>query len=351
MLDKLFLQILNMSFNASFVILAVFVVRLLLKKVPHVISYALWAVVLFRLVCPFSFESTISLLPINVNPIPQEILYQQTPQINTGIPILNDSVNVVLPTATPENSMNPMQGIVAIGTFLWLCGIVALVIYSVISLLMLKRKLGGGIYDGESIYLAEGLVSPFVIGLFRAKIYLPAHLTADEKRYILLHEQTHIKRLDHLVKVVSFAVLCLHWFNPLVWVAFFLYGKDMEMSCDEAVIKKLGTEVKKDYSFSLLTLATGRRIVGGSPLAFVEGDTKSRIKNVLNYKKPVFWMVVVAMIVVVAVGIGLMANPREPFPVTNTIYNTKLSEVQKAEITTRYQLDAGSNIFETKFHV
>lgn len=351
MFEKLFLQILNMSFTASFVILAVIVARLLLKKAPRVISYALWAVVLFRLICPFSFESAISLLPIHTNPIPQEITYQQTPQINTGIPIVNDSVNAVLPAATPDASINPLQGWLAIGTFLWLCGIAVLAIYSTASLLLLKRKLRSAIWENENVYFAEGLASPFVMGLFRPKIYLPASLTDNEKRYILLHEQTHIKRLDHVVKILGFAVLCLHWFNPLVWIAFFLCGKDMEMSCDEAVIKRLGSEIKKEYSSSLLALATGRRIVGGSPLAFGEGDTKSRIKNVLNYKKPAFWVIAVAIIAVMAVGIGLAVNPKAALPAVNTIYSTKLTEVQKAEITSRYQLDVGSNIFETKFHV
>lgn len=316
MFEKLFLQILNMSFTASFVILAVIVVRLLLKKAPRVISYALWAVVLFRLICPFSFESAVSLLPINANPIPQGIVYQQTPQINTGIPIVNDSVNAVLSAATPAASMNPLQGWLAIGTFLWLVGIAVLTIYSVVSLLLLKRKLRGAICENENVYFAEGLASPFVMGLFRPKIYLPANLTDNEKRYILLHEQTHIKRLDHVVKIAGFAVLCLHWFNPLAWIAFFLCGKDMEMSCDEAVIKRLGSEIKKEYSSSLLALATGRRIVGGSPLAFGEGDTKSRIKNVLNYRKPAFWMIVVSIIAVVAVGVGLISNPKsEPLPI------------------------------------
>lgn len=311
MLEKIFLQILNMSFTASFVILAVMAARLLLKKAPHIISYALWAVVLFRLVCPFSFESAISLLPVQANPIPQGIVYQQTPQINTGIPVLNNSVNAVLPAPSPGDSMNPMQGIVAMGTLLWLVGIAALALYSVISLLRLKRQLRDAIPEDEMVYLAHGLGSPFVMGLFHPKIYLPASLTHAEKRYILLHEQTHIRRLDHLVKIVSFAVLCLHWFNPLVWLAFFLCGKDMEMSCDESVIKQLGSEVKKDYSSSLLSLATGRRIVGGSPLAFGEGDTKSRIKNVLNYKRPAFWVVMVSVLAVVVIGVGLMANPQQ----------------------------------------
>lgn len=307
MLESLFLQILNMSFTASFVILAVIVARLLLKKAPKIFSYALWSVVLFRLVCPFSFESAVGLL--GTKAIPDNIGYMQTPQISTGIPMLNDSINAVLPAATPAASMNPMQGIVAIGAFLWLCGVAALVLYSVASLLLLKRKLQGAFCEGGNLYYAEGLSSPFVLGLFRPKIYLPANLTEDETQYILLHEQTHIRRLDHVAKLVGFAALCLHWFNPLAWVAFFLFGRDMELSCDEAVIKKLGSNVKKSYSSSLLTLATGRRILGGSPLAFGEGDTKSRIKNVLNYKKSTFWVIAVAIVAVVALAIVLVSNP------------------------------------------
>lgn len=311
MLEKIFLQILNMSFTASFVIAAVMAVRLLLKKVPRIVSYALWAVVLFRLVCPFSFESSISLLPVKANPIPQELVYQQTPQINIGIPVMNNRINAVLPAPKPGDSMNPLQAWLAAGTFLWLCGIAALLIYSVTSMLLLKRKLHGALCQGKNVYLAKALTSPFVMGLLRPKIYLPANLTEREKQYILLHERTHIKRLDHVIKIVSFAVLCLHWFNPLVWTAFFLCAIDMEMSCDEAVIKRLGSQVKKDYASTLLALTTGRHIIGGSPLAFGEGDTKKRIKNILNYKKPAFWMSISSLLVVIIIGISLITNPQQ----------------------------------------
>lgn len=160
----------------------------------------------------------------------------------------------------------------------------------------LQKRLKNAVRERDNIYLAEHLETPFVMGIIRPRIYLPASLTDKEKRYIILHEEMHIKRFDHIVKIFSFFVLCLHWFNPLVWAAFFISGKDMEMSCDEAVIKQLGSNVKKEYSASLLTLATGRRVIGGTPLAFGEGDTKGRIKNVLNYKKPAFWVVVLAVI-------------------------------------------------------
>ncbi len=307
MLEALFLQILNMSFAASVVMLAVMAARLLLKRAPKIFSYMLWGVVLFRLVCPFSFESAIGLLKTNV--IPPNISYMPAPKINTGIPIINDSINSVLPAATPAASINPMQSLVAIGMFLWLCGIAVLVIYSVVSLLVLKRRVENAVWEGENIYCSEGLVSPFVLGFFRPKIYLPSNIAQDEKQYILLHEQTHIKRLDYVIKPLFFAALCLHWFNPLVWVSFFLFDRDMELSCDEAVIKKLGSDIKKDYSSSLLTLATGKRILGGSPLAFGEGDTKARIKNVLHYRKPALWVVAVAIVAVATLTVVLVSSP------------------------------------------
>lgn len=312
MLEKLFLQILNMSFTGGIVIVFVLFFRLLLKKAPKVFSYGLWAVALFRLVCPFSFESAFSLLPTKPSPISQDIVSMQTPRIDTGILVLNNAVNSVFPAATPEASVNPLQIWVYIGSLLWVLGMVLLFIYSIATLAKLKKRLQTATICEKNIFVSNRIDTAFVVGVFHPRIYLPAALSDSERRsYVLLHEQTHIRRLDHVVKLLSFLVLCVHWFNPLVWLAFFLCGKDMELSCDEAVIKRLGNDVKKDYSTSLLTLATGRRMVGGTPLAFGEGDTKGRIKNVLSYKKPAFWVVVVAMAAVIVLAIGLMSNPGE----------------------------------------
>lgn len=311
MLEKVFLQILNMSFTTSIVIACVLIVRMLLQKTPKVFSYALWSVVLFRLICPFSFESMFSLLPTKVNPISQDIVYMQIPKIDTGIEAISNSVNVILPTATPQVSVNPLQIWLIIGGRLWLLGAAVLLIYSLVTLLRLKKHLQDATLCQDNIFTSSKIDTAFVMGVFRPKIYLPSNLNDTEQSYILLHEQTHIKRLDHIVKLMSFLVLCIHWFNPFVWIAFFLSGKDIEMSCDEAVIKRLGNEVKKDYSTSLLTLATGRRIMGCTPLAFGEGDTKFRVKNVLKYKKPAFWVVLVSVIAVVFVVIGLTTNPKD----------------------------------------
>lgn len=349
MLDEIFFQILNMSLTSAFVILFVLLARLLLKKAPKVFSYALWAVVLFRLVCPFSFESVISLLPEKSEPITPEVLYSQelpeipVPEFQGGfdiphedfiyeeepfVPVVSDVPEISdVPEAPAEPEVSTMQVLTFAGIALWLAGIAALLVYSGVSLIKLKKRLKTAVNNDGNVYISDCLTTPFVIGVFRPRIYLPANLSEEETRYILLHERTHIRRLDHIVKIVSYLVLCVHWFNPLVWIAFFLSGKDMEMSCDEAVIKKLGGGVKKDYSTSLLALATGKRIVGGSPLAFGEGNTKSRIKNVLSYKKPAFWVIIIALVGVAILTVGLITNP-----VSNRNAEVDLSDIEELNI-------------------
>ena len=312
-MSELFINVLNMSLTASYVILFVMLVRLLLKKAPKVISYALWAVVAFRLIIPFSFESIFSLMPRNVNivPIPYDIIYQQSPQINSGIKVVDSFVSQLLPTPTNGASVNPLQIYLGIGANIWLIGVIALLVYSLVSILILKRQLKSAKLIEENIYESKNIKTPFVLGLVRPKIYLPAGLNASERSYILLHEQTHIHRKDNIIKVLAFLILSIHWFNPLVWHAFMLMGTDMELSCDERVLKQLNNEdIKKAYANSLLSFATERHNFTGSPLAFGEGNVRGRIINVLNYRKPVFWVVVVSIIVVVAISIGLGSNPK-----------------------------------------
>lgn len=311
-MSELFLTILNMNLTASYVILFVIFIRLLLKRAPKFISYALWAVVAFRLIIPFSFESIFSLMPghTNVVPISHDIIYQQSSQINSGIGVVDSFVNNSLPAPTIGASMNPLQIYVEIGAYIWILGIIALLVYSLVSVLILKRQLKNAQLIEKNIFQARNLKTPFVLGLIKPKIYLPDRLNATERSYILLHEQTHICRKDHIIKVLAFLTLSVHWFNPLVWTAFILMSTDMELSCDERVLKEMNEDIKKPYANSLLSLATGRYILNGSPLAFGEGNVRGRIKNVLNYKRPRFWVIVLAIVVVTAVGIGLMTNPK-----------------------------------------
>ena len=328
-MHRLFPIVCNMSLTASVVILAVLAVRLLLRRAPKVFSYALWAVVLFRLLCPVSITSAVSLLGALGAPaqertavtsvveyVPADIVRDMAPAVTPlpqepfpaepGENIVGTAPSVTQPDAAP---VSPLSGPVAVLTLTWLTGMALLLLYSVISLLRLRRRLVGAVRLEDNIYLADHIPSPFVMGLFRPKIYLPSTLTETERGYILRHEQYHLRRRDHVVKFLSFLALCVHWFNPLVWAAFILAGKDMEMSCDEAVVRELGEDIRADYSASLLSLATGRRIVAGMPLAFGEGDTGSRIRNLLNWKRPRPWVMAVCAVVCVGLIALCAANP------------------------------------------
>ena len=317
LLSNLFIAVVNMSITASYAILFVLAARLLLKKAPRIFSYSLWSVVLFRLICPFSFSSALSFLRVAAgNPrktgyIPSNIGMMAQPQVNTGISMADSAVNASLPAATPFASVNPMQIILFAFSAIWAFGIVSLLIYSVISYLMLKHKIRTAIPVTNNILECENIASPFVLGILKPRIYLPAGLKDAERSYILEHEQAHIRRFDYLIKPLAFLALCIHWFNPLAWVSFMLMTKDMEMSCDERVLRKLGTDIKKDYSTSLLSLAVGTGMVNASPLAFGESNVKARIKNVLNYRKPAFWVIIAAVLIVSVVGTGLAANPKD----------------------------------------
>ena len=337
MLEKMFLQVLNMSYIGGIVIVFVLAARLFLKKAPKIFSYSLWAVALLRLLFPISFESMISLIPVNPEPISSDILYTNVPQVDTGIPGVDYIVNSSLPAGTVHGSVNPMQIWVNIGAILWVVGISILLIYSLVSLIRLKRKLKNAINDRDNIYLLSGLGTPFVLGIIRPRIYLPISLSKSEKDCILLHEQTHIRRFDHVFRIIGYLTLCIHWFNPLVWIAFFVSGRDMEMSCDEAVIRKLGDGVKKEYSSSLLSLTAGRGPLRATPLAFGEGDTKGRIRNVMNYKKPVFWVIIIAAIGIAALSFGFLSNPKNETLTVEDYANRYVEQVIEGYEEVEYQ--------------
>lgn len=322
-MESLFISVLNMSLTASYVIGAVMLVRLFLKKAPKIISYALWAVAGLRLVIPFTFESIFSLIPFRSQPISQTAALGENVSFGSSagaaLEAIGDAANGGLGTITVHLGKTAdgypitteayhSEVWLMFGSYLWIIGIAVLLIYSVVSIILLNRRLHVATLIEDNIYEAENLKTPFVLGFFRPKIYIPSGLSEEEKSYIILHEQTHIRRFDHLVKMVAFFILCVHWFNPLVWVAFQLMGADMEMSCDERVLKEMGSKIKQAYSTSLLSLATGRRLINGSPLAFGEGNVKGRIKNILNFKKPAAWVMVVSIILVVALIIGFTSN-------------------------------------------
>lgn len=318
-MEQLFISVLNMSLTAGITILVVLIIRLMLKRAPKIFSYALWAVVLFRLLCPFSFSSAVSLLGFlrapnveqgKIEYIPENIGLMEQPAVNLPVSAVENAVNDSMPAPGIGDSVNPMQIVTLVGAYIWLIGIAIMLVYGVAAYLRLRSRLKTAVHERDNIFYSSDIPTPFVCGIFVPRIYLPATLGDEEKQYILLHEQLHIKRGDHILRIVSFLALCLHWFNPLVWLAFFTSGKDMEMSCDEAVVSKIGSGVKKEYSASLLALASGRKIVPGIPLAFGEGETGSRIKNILKYKKPAKIAAAAIAVVCILAVIALAANPR-----------------------------------------
>ena len=318
-------MVLNMSLTASVIIGCVLLARLALRRAPRIFSYALWAVVLFRLLCPVSLSTEFSLLGLLDTPtqgsgqhttaveyVPYDVAH--TPELEVQLPVppaVNDAVNTALPQEHAALGADPLEGPLAIATLIWLAVMLAMAAYSVVSLLRLRRQLVGAVPLEGNVWLADHIRSPFVLGLLRPRIYLPSSLPERERAYILLHEQHHIRRLDHVVKLLAFLALCIHWFNPLVWVSFVLLERDMEMSCDEAVLKRLGADIRADYSASLLSLATGRRIIAGTPLAFGEGNTRSRVQNVLRWRKPRQGLVLLAAAACVLVIAACAANPRQ----------------------------------------
>ncbi|MBR5528054.1 MAG: hypothetical protein IKV97_03555 [Clostridia bacterium] len=309
-MNILFLKTVNASITASWLILAVIILRLFLKKTPKWIRVALWGVVAFRLVCPFSFESTFSLIP-SAETIPLNIETNMAPTIHSGIDIINKTVNPqIIHSNTPADgaSINPLQITVGIFENLWILGIALMLIYSVISYAKLRRKVRTAVRYKDNIFLTENVVSPFVLGIIKPRIYMPFTMASDAE-YIIAHELAHLSRMDHLWKPMGFAILTIHWFNPLMWLAYVLLCRDIELACDEKVIKKLNCNERADYTQTLLACSINRRMIAACPLAFGEIGVKARIRSVLHYKKPSFWIVISAFIICAAVAFCFLTDP------------------------------------------
>lgn len=308
----IFLKIVNMSISASWIALAVLILRLLLKKAPKWITVLLWGIVAVRLVCPFNFESVMSLIP-STETISTDIMIDKTPTIDSGIPVINNTINPIISSSfapDPVASANPLQILIPILSIVWIVGIVILLVYTAISYLRVKRKIDTAVLLRNNIYQSESVVSPFVLGIIKPKIYLPFNMNEQDMEHVIAHEQAHIRRKDHLWKPLGFLILTIHWFNPLMWLGYVLLCRDIELACDEKVIKELNTEQKADYSQALLTCSVNRRMIAACPLAFGEVGVKNRVKSVLNYKKPAFWIIVIAVVTSVIVAVCFLTNPR-----------------------------------------
>ena len=309
-----FPDLLDVSMTAGIVILFVICARLLLRRVPKIFSYALWAVVLLRLLVPISVESPVSVIPepptisnrVEVNEVLPEVEFE-TPKDQEGNAWHAENTLPGEPMVQTSTTI-PAETYIASA---WLLGIAIMVLYSIISYWQLRKKVQVAIAIHKGIYLADDIATPFVMGIFQPTIYLPATLEETERKYIIAHEQHHIRRGDHIFKALGFLALTIHWFNPLVWVAFVLAGRDMEMSCDEAVIRKLGADIRADYSASLLNLATGHRLFSITPLAFGEGNPTKRVRNLANWKKSTLWVIVLCVILCSVLAVCLLTDPPE----------------------------------------
>ncbi|AET67225.1 antirepressor regulating drug resistance protein [Desulfosporosinus orientis DSM 765] len=334
-LQDVFLAVLNMSITAGYAILFVLLARLLLKKTSKIFSYCLWGVVLFRLISPVSFSFALSFFGFmkkdSMEHIPAGIGMMAQPQVDLGVDYVSQAVTSSLPAATPIASANPMQIILFIASLIWALGVLSLLAYSLVSYGLLKRKVSQSILVRDNIWECHAIQSPFVLGFLKPKIYLPPGFSEGEKSYILKHEEIHIRRYDYLIKPLAYFLLCLHWFNPLVWLSFILMTKDMEMSCDEAVIKELGKEIKQDYSRSLLSLALSHKMISGSPLAFGEGSAKSRIKNILNYKQPTFWGMLAGAAGILILSLGLISNPQSSQSASESLNINHAAKISAAQ--------------------
>lgn len=311
LISEVFLKIINMSISASWLVLAVLLLRLVLKKAPKWVSVLLWGIVAVRLICPFSIESMLSLIP-SAETISPEIMMDWTPEVSTGIGSLDTVVNPIISESfapKPYASANPLQILIPVAAIVWLAGIAAMLLYTAVSYLLLCRKVATAVLLRNNIYQSENVDSPFVLGIIKPKIYLPFRMDGKNLEHVIAHEESHIRRKDHWWKPLGFLLLAIHWFNPLMWLGYILLCRDIELACDEKVIKEMDNEAKADYTQALVACSVNRRSIAACPLAFGEVGVKQRVKSVMNYKKPAFWIIVTAVLACVIVAVCFLTNP------------------------------------------
>ncbi len=334
-MEKIFIELLNMSITASWLVFVILLLRLIFKKAPKSITVVLWALVGLRLICPFSVESVLSLVP-SAETIPLDILYSKNPTIHTGVGLLNSSINPVISESlapNPGDSVNPMQVIMYIASYIWIIGMIAMILYVFLSYWRIHRKIREAVRMRDNVWMCDKIATPFILGVFRPQIYLPSNVKENDVPYILAHEMAHIKRHDHWWKPLGFALLTIHWFNPMIWIAYILLCRDIELACDEKVIKEMGIEIKKSYSEALINCSIPRKTIAACPLAFGEVGVKERVKTVLNYKKPAFWIVLCAITVCVIIAVCFMTNPKGNKVLgDDTQFDTQQENIQETKI-------------------
>lgn len=325
-MENVFLELFNMSITASWLVIAVIVFRFLFKKAPKSLRVIMWGLVALRLVCPFSLESVLSIIP-STEFVPSEIVYSDSSADVSGAEIFNaignnpvnydlgiqDGSVVFTEYSAPDgNTVNPLLIITYIASIVWVVGMAIMLLYTLISYLRILKKVREATPLKENIWICDNISTPFILGLLKPRIFLPSSMNEQDTEFVIAHEKAHLKRRDHIWKPLGFALLTVYWFNPVLWAAYVLLCRDIELACDEKVIKEMGTEIKKSYSDALINCSVPRKMISACPLAFGETGVKGRIKSVLNYKKPAFWVIVVAVVAVLITTICFMTNPEKP---------------------------------------
>lgn len=333
-MDTAFLNLLNMSITASWIALAVILFRFLLKKAPKFLTVILWGLVGLRLCLPFSLESIFSLVP-SAQTIPNDIFYADAPAIQSGIPVIDNAINPVLSDSFAPNiggSINPIQVATYICAIVWAIGVFAMLAYALISFFRIKRQVREAALLNDNIWVCDRIDTPFILGVVMPRIYLPSAMQESDIKYVIAHEKAHLKRYDHLWKPLGFLLLSLHWFNPIIWIAYVLLCRDIEGACDEKVIKENGTEIKKPYSQALINCSVTRKNINACPLAFGETGVKSRVKGVLNYKKPTFWVVLVGVVALIITAVCFLTTPTDTTDIKKPNSSININEELSIEV-------------------
>lgn len=329
-----FLKLLNLSISASWLVLAVLVLRLGSKRSPKWMNVLLWGIVALRLVLPFSIESALSLIPSAETVSPAAVQFAPAPTITSGVSVIDNAVNPSLSehfAAVPGMSVNPLYVWTEIAGWVWLIGLGAMLLYMLVSYLRLRRRVSVSLPIQENIYLCDAISSPFILGIVKPRIYLPSGLDEVQRQNVLAHERAHLARYDHWWKPLGFALLAVYWFKPLLWLAYALLCRDIELACDERVIRTMDESAVKTYSTVLLACSMPHKAVISCPLAFGEVGVKERVRNALHYKKPAFWVVAASAIVCIAVAVCFLTNPEHE--TMKWAKNLRVDDVVRVELT------------------
>lgn len=311
-MGALFVDFLNISITASYIILAVILIRLIFPKIPRKFICVLWAIAGIRLVLPFSIESIFSLIPSaeTIQPVAGN---HRGVIVNSGISAIDTPVNEYLGDRYYEGvtvTANLKDTVIAVAAVVWAVGIAAILIYGIISYIRVKKTVIGAVLLKDNVWQSENVVSPFILGIFKPKIYVPFNMDSETASHVIAHENAHLKRRDHWIKPLGFLILAVYWFNPLVWAAYILLCKDIERACDEKVIAQMNDDSRREYASALLECAVNRRRIAACPLAFGETGLKERVKGVMNYRKPAFWVIIFAVIACIVAALCFLTNPK-----------------------------------------